>query len=52
MFCPDLHYGVLVGPMGTMHGFDVAGVCDWEVREELLAFVYKPGGQVLKVRTV
>lgn len=46
------HYGVLVSPMGAMQSFAVVAICYWEMREELLTLVYKPGGQALKVKTV
>lgn len=30
-----------------MQGLAVVAFCYWEVRQELLAFVYKPGGRAL-----
>lgn len=32
---------------GVMQGLAVVAFCYWEVRQELLAFVYKPGGRAL-----
>lgn len=35
--------------MGAMQGFGVVASCYWEVRGEFLDFVFKPGGQPMKV---